>query len=184
MSPFFPPWEEFDLKWEAFPFPFLALLAKAKFSSSSFLDEEPSLVLLLHKIWQQSFPIRQFLPSIHRILVAIPTLWKAKESKAHHIIIGSSYSHATKLISIGGELVQICGNSIALLHLDSSKLILERQFPLVVIVLVEVLQCLPHWKWSILPMETRDNMVLNFINDDSSRLCHTLLPLRQLLCVS
>ena len=66
----------------------------------------------------------------------MPALRKTEESKTHHVIIDCRDPYTSKLIPVGGELVQICRDRVALFTLDFPKLVFQRQLPLIAIVLI------------------------------------------------
>ena len=68
--------------------------------------------------------------------MAMPALRKTEECKTHHVIISSRDTYTSMLIPAGGELVQICRDRVALFALDFPKLVLQRQLPLIVAVLI------------------------------------------------
>ena len=63
-------------------------------------------------------------------------LKKTEESKTHHVIINYRDSYTSKLIFAGGDLVQMCRDRVALFTLDFLKLVLQRQLPLVIVVMI------------------------------------------------
>lgn len=66
----------------------------------------------------------------------MPALRKTKESKTHHVIINYRDPYTSKLIPIGGELVQICRDRVALFTLDFPKLVFQCQLPLIISILI------------------------------------------------
>ena len=58
-------------------------------------------------------------------------------------------------------------NCVILLHLDTSKLVLECQLPVVTIVLEQLYQCFPRCEQNLFPLEIRDNMILYSLQYDS-----------------
>ena len=73
--------------------------------------------LLLHKIWPKSLTSWQFLPTIDKVLIGMPTLRKTKESQAHQFLIIDSHPHTSQVILALGELREILGNTISILTL-------------------------------------------------------------------
>ena len=92
-------------------------------------------------------------------------------------------TNATKLILALGKPTEVLCYCINLLHLDLPKIFLQCQLPVVTVILKQVNEGLPHYIWCILPMEIRDNAILNSFYYDISCLWNTFLPLSQILSI-